>query len=60
MFDECCNLDENSLDKSMSYSFVMRHKENRNVTPIYDNILILVEAYQYIEDNIKKINVILY
>jgi len=35
----------------------MRHKENRNVTPIYDNILILVEAYQYIEDNIKKINV---
>lgn len=57
MFDECCNLDENILDKTMSYSFVMRHKENRNVTPIYDNILILVEAYQYIDDNIKKINV---
>ena len=57
MFDKCCNLDENTLDKTISYSFVMRHKENRNVTPIYDNILILVEAYQYSDDAIKRINV---
>ena len=53
MFDECCNLDEENLDKNMSYSFVMRHKENRNVTPIHGNILILVEAYQYNENDIK-------
>tara|TARA_B100001287_G_C22612976_1_gene496077 strand:+ start:92 stop:1174 length:1083 start_codon:yes stop_codon:yes gene_type:complete len=57
MFDECCNLDENSLDKTMSYSFVMRHKENRNVTPIYDNILILVEAYRYSDDTIQRVDV---
>jgi hypothetical protein len=57
MFDECCNLDEEDLDKNMSYSFVMRHKENRNVTPIHENILILVEAYQYNENIIKRLNI---
>ena len=57
MFDECCNLDENILDKSISYSFVMRHKENRNVTPIYDNNIILVEAYRYTEDNIERLDI---
>ena len=57
MFDECCNLDENILDKSISYSFVMRHKENRNVSPIYDNVLILVEAYQFNENIIKRLDI---
>ena len=57
MFDECCNLDENMLDKSISYSFVMKHKENRNVSPIYDNILILVEAYQFNENIIKRLDI---
>lgn len=57
MFDECCDLDENLLDKTMSYSFVMRHKENRNVTPIHDNVLILVEAYRFSEDTIMRVDV---
>jgi len=57
MFDECCNLDENILDKTISYSFVMRHKENRNITPIYDNILILVEAYKYNQDKIERLDI---
>lgn len=47
MFDECSKIDYDILDKSMSYSFVMKHTENRNVTPIKGNELILVEVYQY-------------
>ena len=55
MFDECCDLDCDSLDKNMSYSFVMKHIENRNVSPIYNNELVLVEIYQYSNDNIKRL-----
>ena len=55
MFDECSKIDYDTLDKSMSYSFVMKHIENRNVTPIKDNELILVEVYQYIDDCIKRL-----
>jgi len=47
MFDECSKIDYETLDKDMSYSFVMKHIENRNVTPIKENELILVEVYQY-------------
>ena len=49
MFEECSMtkdcLDE--LPKQYSYSFLMRHKDNRNVSPIRMNHAILVEAYQY-------------
>ena len=55
MFDECSNIDYDILDKTMSYSFVMKHIENRNVTPIKENELILVEVYQYSDDNIKRL-----
>lgn len=55
MFDECSNLDYDTLDKNMSYSFVMKHTENRNVSPVFDNELILVEVYQYNENNIKRL-----
>lgn len=55
MFDECSKLDYDTLDKNMSYSFVMKHKENRNVSPVFDNELILVEVYQYNEDTIKRL-----
>jgi len=57
MFDDCCNLDEEKLDKNMSYSFVMRHKENRNVSPISENTLILVDVYQYNENNIQRVDI---
>ena len=55
MFDECCELDCDSLDKDMSYSFVMKHIENRNVSPVNNNELILVEVYNFSEYNVKKL-----
>jgi hypothetical protein len=55
MFDECCELDCDSLDKDMSYSFVMKHTENRNVSPVHGNELILVEIYKFTEDGIKRL-----
>ena len=55
MFDECCELDCDSLDKNMSYSFVMKHIENRNVSPVNNNELTLVEVYNFSEDNVKKL-----
>ena len=56
MFDECSQLDYEILDKNMSYSFVMRHIENRNVSPIQDNELYLVEVYQYLDNQIKRLS----
>ena len=56
MFDECSKLDYDILDKNMSYSFVMRHIENRNVSPIKENELYLVEVYQYIDDTIRRLD----
>lgn len=49
MFDECLKgkLDYDKLDKNCSYSFVMRHKDNRNVSPIKENKLYLVEIYKF-------------
>jgi len=47
MFEECCDIDMNLLDKDCSYSFVMRHKENRNVSPVKENEVYLVEVYKF-------------
>jgi len=55
MFDECASLDYEILDKNMSYSFVMKHVENRNVTPVKDNEIILVEVYQYSDGTVKRL-----
>ena len=45
MFDDCSkDLDYDSLDKSKTYSFVMRHKKNRIITPVTTNELYLVEV----------------
>jgi hypothetical protein len=55
MFDECCELECDSLNKNMSYSFVMKHTENRNVSPVTSNELILVEIYKFSEDIIKRL-----
>ena len=56
MFDECSKLHYESLDKNMSYSFVMRHMENRNVSPIKDNELFLCEVYDYSGDTIRRLD----
>lgn len=47
MFEECLdkNVDYDKLNKDYCYSFVMRHKDNRNVSPIKENKLFLVEVY---------------
>ena len=54
MFDECCDIDMDLLDKDCSYSFVMRHKDNRNVSPIKDNEIYLVEVYKFNLDSPSK------
>ena len=57
MFDECINFDITKLNKHCSYSFVMRHKENRNVSPVSINELYLVEVYSYTYKKIKRLPV---
>ena len=43
------------LDKNNCYSFVLHHKNNRNVTPIHNNYIFLVESYK-LGDEIEKVN----
>ena len=46
MFNECfTQYDE--LNTEHSYSFVLQHKDNSNITPVKDNRVILVEEYSY-------------
>ncbi len=45
MFDQCSSLNYDSLNKDNTYSFVMRHKKNRIITPIINNELYLIEVY---------------
>ena len=55
MFFEC--VDKNALselNQECSYSFVMRHRTNRNVSPIYQNEAYLVEIYSY-GDTIRRL-----
>jgi len=49
MFQECGQIDYDSLDATCSYSFVMRHTANRIVSPVIYNELYLVEMYRYSE-----------
>ena len=51
LFEECGgnNLYNNQLNKDYTYSFVMQHVENRNVTEILMNRLILVEVRHNLE-----------
>lgn len=47
MFEECLSPDVyDTLDPQCSYSFVMRHRDHRNVSPIYQNEAYLVEMYR--------------
>lgn len=52
MFNECHNINYETLNKEYSYSFIMNHIENRNVSPVYENQLILIEVFD-INNNIK-------
>ena len=44
MFFEAANFELEQLDKSIMYSFVLLHKDNRIVCPVPENRVILVEA----------------
>ena len=45
MFSECSpNFDYDNLDTSLTYSFVMRHTNNRIISPVHVNELYLVEV----------------
>ena len=46
MLQECDSIQTNLMDKELNYSFVLRHKDNRIVTPVYQNELILVEVHR--------------
>uniref|UniRef100_A0A6C0C487 T4 RNA ligase 1-like N-terminal domain-containing protein n=1 Tax=viral metagenome TaxID=1070528 RepID=A0A6C0C487_9ZZZZ len=52
MFNECFNQYE-ELNTEHSYSFVLQHKDNSNITPVKNNQVILVEEY---DKNLNKIN----
>ena len=55
MFQECSDIDYSELNKDCSYSFVMRHTENRNVSPIDKNELYLVDVYSYGFGSIRRL-----
>ena len=57
MFEECCDFDYQKMNPNYSYSFVMRHKENRNVSPVERNELYLVEIYDYSNNSIRRLRV---
>lgn len=51
MFLECCpDIDTSLLDMTCSYSFVMRHTQNRIISPVLENTVYLVDMYRYGED----------
>ena len=54
MFNEC-DLDTDLLDRECSYSFVMKHKDNRNVSTVSFNELFLVETYRYLDGKIERV-----
>ena len=56
MFNECFD-EYDELDNTHSYSFVLQHKDNCNITPVNENRIILVEEYSMKDDNISKINI---
>ena len=57
MFDESKNnIDFNELNKKHSYSFVLHHKNNRIITKIIDNSIILVNEYSFENDSPEEID----
>ena len=45
LFDETCNIDYDSLNKDHSYTFVLRNKKNRNISPLTNDEIILVKIF---------------
>jgi hypothetical protein len=57
MFEECGTIDYDTLDPACCYSFVMRHRENRIVSPVYANELWLVDVYRRTDEGIRRLRV---
>jgi hypothetical protein len=58
MFDECVkdiSFNYDILEKNCSYTFIMKHIENRNISSIDYNDLFLVEMYRYTDDKIERV-----
>lgn len=55
LFDESRNFQYEDLNKEYCYSFVMRHVDNRNISPIEKNELYIVEMYHIKEDLINRV-----
>lgn len=51
MFFEAINFELEQLDKTIMYSFVLLHSENRIVCPVPENRVILVEARTRLDEN---------
>lgn len=60
MFLEACNhvnLDFDKMDKSLCYSFVLQHPENRIVTPINECAIYLVKLYKINGYSVSEVDV---
>jgi len=57
MFYECIQFDVNELNKNYCYSFVMRHKDNQNISLITTNEAYLVEVYDLSDDTVERLPV---
>ena len=49
-------LNYENLDKNHSYSFVLRHCKNRIVSPVFKNILILINVFDTSSDCIRELS----
>jgi len=59
MFMDACNhvnLDFNYLDKTVCYSFILQHPENRIVSPIVEKAIYLAKAYKIQGYTITEVN----
>ena len=45
LFDETCTIDYDSLNKEHSYTFVLRNKKNRNISPLLRDEIRLVQIF---------------
>ncbi len=45
LFDETCTIDYDSLNKEHSYTFVLRNKKNRNISPLLQDEIRLVQIF---------------
>ena len=56
MVDDC-HIDCDNLDKSSTYSFLLKHIKNQTVYPVYKNEMILVEKNNQPVDSIHKYDI---